>query len=947
MKNTFLDHVAADIISKYGTDLTRVAVVFPNKRASLFLNTSLARIANRPIWSPRYITISDLFRRHSTLTVGDPIKLICDLYKVYVQMTGSDETLDRFFSWGQLMISDFDDIDKNMADADRVFANVSNLHEMDDNSFLNEEQKQLLQQFFGNFIADKSVLKDRFLKLWNNLAPIYHAYNEKLRDEGLAYEGSLYRSVIAEPDIRFQYETYLFVGFNVLQQVEQKLFHRLQTLGKAKFYWDFDRYYIEGEHEAGRYVKQYLSIFPNEFNNKDSDLYDNFHSDKDISYISATTENIQARYISTWLEENKIDADNRSAIVMCNEGLLPTIIHALPNQVHDVNITTGYPLSQSPVASLLVKLLTLQNNGFIANGNLRKRFAMAVLKHPYARYISENSAKQLDKFIKSNMFIINTLELIDDDDLHRLFTPQPTLKEQVHWMIDILDTIAHHYHGEEPLFQESLFRAYTLVNRLNSLIETSDLDVDFVTFQRLLNQIIAATTIPFHGEPAIGLQVMGVLETRNIDFDNILVLSTNEGLMPKGVNDTSFIPYAVRKGYGLTTIDNKVAIYAYYFYSMLQRAKRITILYNNSTEGGKRGEMSRFMLQMMVESNHNIKQYSLSTDRFHEDHVTESVSKSPDVMQVLLQRFDVNYHQRQGALLTPTAINRYIKCQLSFFYKYVCDIDEPEETEEGDVDARTFGNIFHTIAEDIYTPVIERGGKVTPDLFDTYLKNPAMLKQLIDKAFCENLFKMTDSSKPMPKLNGTQLINYNVITTYVRNLLSYDKSNTPFDILALEEDVSIPVTVHSAEDFQTTIGGRIDRLDSKDGHMRVIDYKTGASIARAKELNELFVSGINHTDYYLQTFLYSTIVRNHRELNPLEMPVSPALLFIQHLSQKDYSPVLKFGDEQIFDIRMFQNEYMKQLKVVIDEMFNPTKKFVATQNQKNCSFCPYHKLCGH
>jgi hypothetical protein len=946
-RDTFLENVAADIINKYGTDLTRIAVVFPNKRASLFLNSSLARIAAKPIWSPAYITISDLFRTHSSLVVGDPIKLVCDLYKVYIRITDSDETLDRFFSWGQLMISDFDDIDKNMADADRIFTNVSDLHEMDDNTFLNEDQKEMLQQFFGNVIADSSVLKERFLHLWNNLAHIYHAYNEKLWSEGIAYEGGLYRSVITEQNIDFKYDTYLFVGFNVLQKVEQILFRRLLTMGKAKFYWDFDHYYMEGDHEAGRYVKQYLSLFPNEFDNNDQSLYNNFSSDKEISYISATTENIQARYVSNWLTENRISPNNKTAIVMCNENILPTITYSLPDSVKDVNITTGFPFSQSPVSSLLIQMLALQNNGFTADGNLRKRFAMALLRHPYSQYISKNSAKQLEEFSTTNVFIINKKDLIDDKDISYLFTLQTTLKERTHWIIDILDTIASNYEGNDPLFQESLYRAYTMINRLMTLIDADDLDVDFITFERLLNQVISTTTIPFHGEPAIGLQVMGVLETRNLDFDNILILSANEGMMPKGVNDTSFIPYAIRKSYGLTTIDNKVAIYAYYFYSMLQRAKNITILFNNSTEGAKRGEMSRFMLQMLVESGHKINHYSLSAGQHHENHVTEFVEKKSEIMEILYQKFDIQRNHRNTALLTPTTINKYLKCQLSFFYKYICDIDEPDDIEEGDVDARTFGNIFHFIAEGIYKPIIQRGGKVTSDLLNNYLKNPAMLKRIIDQAFCRELFKITDSSKPMPKLNGTQLINYNVITTYVRNLLSYDKSNSPFDIIDLEKDISKMIHVRSTKEFETTIGGRIDRLDCKNEKIRVIDYKTGSKIALVKDIDDIFIANNNHTDYYLQTFLYSEIVRCDKQLNPKDLPVSPALLFIQHLSLKDYDPILKIGEDKITDIRMFQESYDRELLQVINDIFDQSKPFSATLIEKNCLFCPYQKLCGH
>ena len=286
----FLEYVAEDIIQKYGTDLSRTVVVFPNKRASLFLNEHLARLAGgQPLWSPSYITISDLFRRRSSLNVADPIKLVCDLHRSFCAQTGSAETLDKFYSWGQLLISDFDDLDKNMADADKVFANLRDIHELDDLSYLTDEQRQLLKHFFSHFTEEhESELKERFLHLWSRFAAIYHDFNERLAKQGLAYEGALYRSVVtaitsATPDT-FPYDRYLFVGFNLLQKVEQQLFSYLQQDGKAFFYWDFDHYYMQS-HEAGRFIAQYLKYFPNELDRQDTSIYDNFKQPKQITFL--------------------------------------------------------------------------------------------------------------------------------------------------------------------------------------------------------------------------------------------------------------------------------------------------------------------------------------------------------------------------------------------------------------------------------------------------------------------------------------------------------------------------------------------------------------------------------------------------------------------------------------------------------------------------------------
>ena len=314
---TFLEFVSEDIINKWGTDLSRIAVVFPNKRAALFMNEHLARYAGKPIWSPSYITISDLFRQHTARAVGDPIKLVCDLHKSFVKCTGIDETLDHFYGWGQLLITDFDDIDKNMADADKIFCNLKDIHELDDISYLTDEQREMLKRFFANFGDDhESELKKRFLSLWSHFDDIYHDYNERLYSQGLGYEGSIYREVAENGDTNFKYDKYIFVGFNLLQKVEQKLFARLKGMGKAHFYWDFDASYMPRNKfvqstEAGHFIAMYLEHFPNELDTRSSDIYSNMRKPKNITFLTASTEDIQARYVSPWLRQNNRYKDGR------------------------------------------------------------------------------------------------------------------------------------------------------------------------------------------------------------------------------------------------------------------------------------------------------------------------------------------------------------------------------------------------------------------------------------------------------------------------------------------------------------------------------------------------------------------------------------------------------------------------------------------------------------
>ena len=902
---SFLEYVAEDIVSKYGTDLSRTAVVFPNKRASLFLNEYLAREAGgRPLWSPVYITISELFRQQSALKVADPIKLVCDLHKSFCQQTGSDETLDKFYGWGQLLISDFDDLDKNMADADRVFANLRDIHELDDLSFLTDEQRKLLRRFFSQFTEQhETELKQRFLRLWSRFIDIYHDFNQRLAAQGLAYEGALYRQVVGT-ELSLPYERYLFIGFNMLQKVEQRLFSLLQQEGKACFYWDFDDYYMHG-HEAGHYIAQYLKYFPNELDTTNTDIYRNFdEKKKKVTCISAPTEHIQARYVSTWLREQQRYKDGRrTAIVLCDEKLLPTVIHSLPDEVTKVNVTTGYPLSQTPVASFIQQFFNMQLGGCSA------RLVNILKRHPYAKYIEVYDERLGVNEMPGHLLVL--------------------LRQIAQGAKDTMS---------DPLFQESLFRAYTLVNRLQSLMEAGDLNVTEQTLQRLVNQLMQQTSIPFHGEPAEGIQVMGVLETRNLDFDHVLLLSCNEGDMPKGVNDASFIPHSIRQAYELTTIDHKVGIYAYYFHRLLQRASDVTILWNNATEDGQRGEMSRFILQMMVESRNTIQQQTLQAGRTITHWQPSEITKTPQALEAFLTHQSTDDKQASSFLLSPTAINCYQRCPLQFYYRYAAGITEPDTPdEEQGLDNRIFGNIFHEAADSIYHQLPKH---ITREVLAQVLKNKDIIPRAVDEAFRKVLPNIPQS--------GLHIINREVIIRYLRQLIKIDMNLTPFTILGLEYDVARELTISNwpsaMSQMPKRIGGRIDRLDQmSDGRIRVVDYKTGSKVLKPlSDVDAIFdASQIhNHSDYYLQTFIYADIVR--RQTN---QKVSPALLFIQHAAKEDYDPTLLLGKEKVSDIADYSERFCELLDEKISEIFSLDVPFRPTDDLAICRSCPYQQMC--
>lgn len=955
MRKTFLEYVAEDLLKKYGTDLSRITLVFPNKRASLFLNEHLARMADGPLWSPVYTTISQLFRDRSERVVADNIKLVCDLYRIYVQCTGTTETLDHFYGWGMLMLSDFDDIDKNLADATDVFRNLSNIHELDDVSYLSEEQREVLKRFFSNFSDDYNTeLKNRFLQLWQNFGNIYNSFNDHLQEEGLAYEGALYREVVNNDLATYDADTYIFVGFNMLQKVEQKLFTLLAKAGKAKFYWDFDRYYMEGaNNEAGYYIRQYLEAFPNELFNRDDEIYNNFRTEKVLRFISASTETIQGRFVGHWLQnEDFVRAGRKTAVVLCDENLLQTVVHSLPSEVENVNITTGFPLAQSPVFSFVNALINLQTIGYTKSAErYRLQYVRAVLRHPYSLFLSDNCTEQLRALEEHHTYYPSRQEMAVDEGLTLIFANleegvadvQTYHAKLVDWILSMLKTVGKStQETDDHLMKEAIYRMYTLFNRLHELIVSGDLSVDLITLLRLITQLVQSTSIPFHGEPAIGLQVMGVLETRNIDFDNVLLLSCNEGNMPKGVNDASFIPYAIRKAHSLTTIDHKVAIYSYYFHRLLQRAQNITILYNNATEDGHTGEMSRFMLQMLVESGHKIERLSLQAGQMPNVLQPHAVEKTDSIMQQLM-KLDK---------LSPTAINRYLRCQLLFFYNTVAGLKESDE-ETDDIDNRTFGNIFHKGSQLIYEQLMDANFTVSENAIKDFLADKSALQRIVDRTFNEELFKVANANQH-PQYNGLQLINRGVIISYLKKLLQMDLSLTPFRILAMEKPVEQEVVFNvDCKTHTLTIGGYVDRLDEvEEGNgkvIRVVDYKTGRKPQTAVAAFEDIFSGDkvtkNHADYYLQTFLYAAIVRDSLKWNKQKLPVSPALLFIQQASAEENDPVLRVGKERINDIAVYHNDFWAHLKALLSEIFDKEHAFMPTKDRERCTRCPYRQVC--
>lgn len=874
----FLTLVARDLLHRFGRDLSRVTVVFPNKRASLFLNDYLAAESNQPVWAPAYRTISELFRSLSPLRVADPIEAVCRLHRTYCEATGSDDTLDFFYGWGERLLADFDDVDKNMADTERLFRNLRDIKALDAADLLSEEQEHVLQDFFHDFsLAKNSEVKQKFLSLWEALLPIYKQFNASLAADGLAYEGAVYRRVaeaLQEGGVAFPPDTdlYAFVGFNVLDKVETALFDYLSQRGKALFYWDYDVAYTgDDDHfEAGTFLRRNLARFPSAL---PETCFDNLRGEKDITIMSAPTENAQARAVAPWLQTHLTADEKRTAVVMCNEQLLQPILHALPPEVREINVTKGFPLTHTPAFSLV------------------------------EQYIKEQADQET----------FDTCSFLDNLSGH---IRQTALEQRNR--DEATDTRGHIL---AQLYAESYFRAYTVVGRLRLLAESGWLDVGRTTLCRLLRQVMRQDSIPFHGEPAAGLQVMGVLETRCLDFENVLILSVNEGNLPAAANDNSFIPYALRRAFGLTTSEHRTAVYAYYFYRLVQRARHVTMVYNCTADGLAKGEMSRFMTQMLVETDLPVRRMALSAER-------QTTSTPPPVIP---KPTDLPDRFKQ---LSPSAINTYMRCPLQFYFRHVARLNEPQPAPDV-IEPNTFGSLFHKAAELAYRELTSASPAVTREQLDRLTEaGGRLLVRHIRQAYAD------EGLVENPVITE-------VVRMYLMQLLENDKRLTPFDIVGMEKESYTDITVPTPLGERTyRAGGIIDRLDVVQLNgvttLRIVDYKTGGKPEAATDVTQLVTPAKDHPHYVFQTFVYALTV-----CGTTKRPIAPALFFVHQSAGEDYNPYIPFGPEgtPLADFTPLATEFRSALTGLLTEIMDTGRPFTATPFAEHCANCPFATLC--
>lgn len=998
MKPTFLHIVAQDLFRRFGTQLDQLVIVFPNKRASLFLNQEFVSIAqengNQPFWAPDYQTIGDLFESLSPYTSADPIVSICLLYDIYRQHIGEDncEPIDKFYSWGEVMISDFNEIDKQLVEADKLFQYAEDWNQLSDTGdFLHEKQIEILKHYFKDFsLENLQIEKERFLQLWQRLPDIYHDFKKRLIGESILYDGALCRDVIEEN--RFQHleknKTYIFVGFNILSPVQYRLLRSINEQAKALFYWDYD----PTRKDAGldklifdtcSYIDQYINHLPNALN-PEAFKAQSPDSVPNISFIRTNTTNAQSRYVPEWLKQSGMGQN--TAVILADEALLPQVLHTLPETT--VNITMGYALSDTPVLGMVTVLMDLQLKG-------RKRKSEGFYEY-YRRRVEQHPLFHLlDSELWDKAPELTPQNLLDylDQNVQAMLGKMPSLTDEVHM----------------PLYVEAIFRTH---NALRHLIDL-DLPInDCGLISRLLERALRSIKVPFHGEPLVGLQVMGMLESRSLDFENILILSATDGVLPRAASTNSLIPYCMREPFGLATESENVNVYAYNFFRLLKRARNVTLMF---PAGKNESEMSRFMRQLLAETDLPISDNRL--DFAHADLSSEQVEepvKTQDHINNLLNKWngnpitDKNEDKQTGTAndsprlraLSPSAVNTYIACPKQFYYKYILNLKITKEIND-QLDSAQFGTLFHKGAELLYKQIAP-DNQVTGGQLDSV--NDAILENVVDQAFKEEIFDKDDNE--ISDFTGQLTIARSVIITYLKRLVAIDKKMTPFRLVSTESNHYNSVSINiKGKDQKVFFGGTIDRIDFIEKHpktgrpaLRIVDYKTGGKTDNKKltipakkqdksnleiNLDPLFeIDSKDHKKNILQTLLYADTVLHDKgfaeklkelkleNTNLAEVDIIPELIYIEHCGNSDeYDGRLEFNDTPLDRYQDISDNVGKLFtRLLKDEILNCTSsdtpptidstdgnqnpsqhdssRFTCTSNTDHtCKYCDYYSLC--
>ncbi len=950
----FLETSASYIHNGHSADFSKICIVLPNRRSGLFFTAYLKKNLGKPVIGPRITTVNELMNSFSGLVPGVKLKLIALLYQIFRDETGTQESFDDFYFWGEVLLSDFDDIDKYRVNADDLLMNLSQLKDIENRfDYLTEEQKRILEQFWGSLRTWEKYHQEReFVSVWEKLPAIYRRFREKLIANGLGYSGMIMRDGLENclnGILRPEFDTYYFVGLNALNGCEKALFSLLQKEGRAVFLWDYDNYYLDDPlHNAGKFIRENLKSFP-----PPPDFFletDHFRESKSIEFVAVASSIGQAQVIPPFFEgaeeKNRTNFD-QTAIVLADESLLFPVLGAIPGMAGQVNITMGYPVRNAPLVSFLFAVANILRSaayGMPGQAGLYIRLVEPVLTHPILAGFEPDKVSAGMKQIRAGNKIYISPEELGFSEMHRhLFAIPEKVEEYGAYFLDILKLLFEKSAGNEgnQVTREMIYHLFTVFENLKTLVHeillSGEIIISPTIYFRLMIQYLNQESVPFEGEPLSGVQVMGILETRCLDFDNLLIIGLNEDAWPRASATPSMIPYNLRKAFSLPGIDDQDAMYAYYFFRLVQRAKRVTATWSTLREATSGGELSRYGFQLIFHSPHEIRRKELDFPFSRTSTIPVSVVSGVSLSSRLLQR------NQSGSPLSPSAMITYMNCSLQFYYRYGAGLREADDVSE-DIDRQVFGNLFHQAAENLYRPFVHTS--IGTEDFDKLIGGTENIRRCIMQAFATEYFHQSREEWHTIRLQGKAILIYSTIRAYLRNLLESDKTTAPLFIHALEErfETVLDVLVDGIPQ-KVRIGGKVDRIDETAGIVRVVDYKTGmvdGSSLQFTSAGELFdLSRKTLKKEVIQTLTYAFILR--KDYFP-GSPIAASVYSILNLKDARFNPLVRTNGRPA-EISEVGDEFGSHLKNLIGEIYSSETLFSQTAFVERCKYCPYNGMC--
>lgn len=958
----FLESVAADLWERYGERVGELKVILPNTRTRIFFVDALSRVAHKPLWSPEFLSIDSLMVGLAGLERVDPIVAVTQLFDTY-SLFHKEESFDGFYRWGEVLINDFDAVDKYLIDAEMLFCNIADLRDVDADllSYMSEEQLRMVARFWREFDAEhrSSKHKERFLSVWRTLLPVYNTFRQRLSKQGLGYTGMIYRQAaqrLRSGEVELPAGEYVVLGFNALSAAEKVLFDHLKTAHEADFYWDTDDYYLRNENqEAGLFVRENLRRYPMPAS---FSLSSCFVEPKQINVISTPSDSLQCKYVGEFLEEiieQQGGVDKNTAIVLTDEGLLSPLLYSLPDSVGDVNITMGYPLRATLPYSFVERLLQLQLRARTNRSGVLLFYhsdVEGILSHPFVVAVGKDKCSKLrSEIVEQGRIYVTEDKLVGQEPLlNMIFTFHDGWESIGEYVVGVISHLSHlemPYQSAErrALSRECFGLIAESINKIDHSLRGCGVDMRPATYATLLRRVLQGVRIPYSGEPLSGVQVMGILETRNLDFKNVVLLSMNDDNFPSGrITDTSFIPYNLRYAYGMPTPRHNEGVYAYYFYRLVGRAERVDLVYCSVATEKATGEPSRYIYQLDYESPHTLRRIEKSLNVSLAEERRLSVEKRGEELR-RLQEFLVDESGEAKRRLSPSTFNNYMECPLKFYFKAIAGIRTEEEIEEG-VDNALFGTIFHKAMQLLYTPM--EGCRVAPR---DYLPkvDAKRVHEAVVGAISEEYYG--GEEVPEEEYGGNVVVVRDTVEKYILScVLPFDRAPERGDyrVYALEKEM--------ASDFCFDEGrivrfyGYSDRIDKMpDGSLRIVDYKTGSlhkDFAGLAALLSHLPEGRNGA--VLQTLIYSMVAERMQSRGELEgQGVTPSLYYVRYLGREEYSPLLndKSAGCEVNSYAGYRKEFEEHLAATLCELFDPAVPFAATEDKQVCQWCDFAKIC--